>query len=264
MWGNVCNRTALGEIAARHGLRLLFDAAHAFGCGSHRDAPGGWETPEVFSFHATKVVHAFEGGAVVTDDDDLAQRLKFLVNFGFAGEDRVEHLGTNGKMSEASAAMGLSSLDALDDVLARNRSNLAAYARGLAAVPGVHLMPHAEGSGHNCHYIVIEVDRARAGLGRDELVAALRLENVFARRYFHPGCHRMQPYAGLFPRAGMTLPVTEAVGERVMVLPTGLSMDAARIGRLTDRIAGIVAQASAVRDALARCRDPRLPDFMRG
>ena len=106
-----------------------------------------------------------------------------------------------------------------------------------------------------------EVDPTKAGLTRDELISALRLENVYARRYFYPGCHRMQPYAGLNPRAGYTLPVTEAVAERVMVLPTGMAMSGHEIKRLCACIASIVRQAPAVRAAIHECKDPRLPPF---
>ena len=263
MWGNTCATHALEDIAQRHGLKLLFDAAHAFGCGTKKRAVGGYGDAEVFSFHATKCVHALEGGAIVTDDSDLAGRLRLMVNFGFSDEDTVKHLGTNGKMSEASAAMGLTSLEAMDAIIAHNRRNYAAYASGLQAIPGISLMSRRMNQQHNYHYIVTEIDAATAGLTRDELVAALRLENVVARRYFYPGCHRMQPYTGLFPQAGRTLPVTEEIARRVMVLPTGMQVSEAEVERLTSRIAAIVRQAPAVRAALTQCHDPRLPPFLR-
>lgn len=262
IWGNSCASPELRDFARRRKLKLLFDAAHAFGCEADQQPRAGFCDAEVFSFHATKCVHSFEGGAIVTDDDDLADRLRLMVNFGFAGEDAVEYLGTNGKMSEASAAMGLTSLESMDAFFTHNRRNYAAFAAGLAATPGVTLMPRSATRRHNYQYIVTEIDPERAGLTRDELVAALRLENVVARRYFHPGCHRMQPYAGLFPQAGRTLPVTEALVDKVMVLPTGLSVSQKDVDRLCSRIASIVRQAPAVRAALRQCRDPRLPPFV--
>lgn len=262
VWGNTCNTQALEEIAERHELKLLFDAAHAFGCGPRHRPVGSYGDAEVFSFHATKCVHAFEGGAIVTDDDALAGRLRLMVNFGFAGEDEVQYLGTNGKMSEACAAMGLSSIESMDDIVAHNRTNYLAYQCGLDGLSGVSLMSQDLEQRRNFHYVVAEVDAAKAGLTRDELVAALRLENVLARRYFYPGCHRMQPYAGLFPQAGSTLPVTEQVAARVIVLPTGTAISEADVHRLTSRIAGIVRHAPAVRTALAHCHDPRIPSFL--
>jgi dTDP-4-amino-4,6-dideoxygalactose transaminase len=263
MWGNTCATNALQDIAERHRIKLLFDAAHAFGCGTRQRAVGSYGDAEVFSFHATKFVHAFEGGAIVTDNGELAARLRLMVNFGFSDEDEVRHLGTNGKMSEASAAMGLTSLESMDDIIEHNRRNFEAYASGLSGVPGVTVRAKSPEHRHNYHYVITEVDEAEAGLSRDELVAALRLENVVARRYFHPGCHRMQPYAGLFPQAGRTLPVTEAVAGRVMALPTGMSVSQDDVGVLTSRIAAILRQGPAVRAALSYCRDKRVPSFLR-
>jgi dTDP-4-amino-4,6-dideoxygalactose transaminase len=263
-WGNTCETERLTAIAGRHGLNLLFDAAHAIGCGTRQRLVGSFGDAEVFSFHATKCVHAFEGGAIVTDDDELAARLRLMVNFGFAGEDEVRHLGTNGKMCEASAAMGLTSLESIDRIIEHNRRNYEAYAAGLSAIPGLALMRKRPDHRHNFQYVVIEVDEAATGLSRDEIVAALRLENVVARRYFHPGVHRMQPYRGLYPQAGRTLPVTEAVGSRVIVLPTGLAMDQVDVALLCARIAGIVRQAPGVRAALLTCEDIRMPTFLTG
>lgn len=261
VWGNNAATRRLEAIAELHGLRLLFDAAHAFGCGDADGPIGSHGDAEVFSFHATKCVHSFEGGAIVTNDTALADRLRLMVNFGFAGEDEVAYLGTNGKMSEACAAMGLTSIDSMAAIVDHNRANYAAYRAGLAGLPGIRVMALDVAGRSNFHYVVIEVDAAAAGLSRDELVAALRLENVLARRYFHPGCHRMQPYAGLFPQAGRTLPVTEQVSARVIVLPTGMSVAAADVQCLTGRIAAMVRQARAVRSALALSDDPRLPTF---
>jgi dTDP-4-amino-4,6-dideoxygalactose transaminase len=191
-----------------------------------------------------------------------------MTNFGFSDEDQVDHLGINGKMSEASAAMGLASLATLDAVDEHNRANHAAYARGLAGVPGVRLhgpAPEDEGKceRRNHHYVVTEVG-PEAGLRRDELVAALRLENVVARRYFHPGCHRMAPYRDLEPHAGRALAATEALCERVMVLPTGQALGTPDVERLCARIAAAVARAGEVRAALRISRDPRLPRFLAG
>jgi dTDP-4-amino-4,6-dideoxygalactose transaminase len=264
LWGNTCATAALEDIAHRRGLKLLFDAAHAFGCGTTNRPVGGYGDAEVFSFHATKFVHSLEGGAIVTDDADLAQRLRLMVNFGFSAEDTVSHLGTNGKMTEASAAMGLTSLEAMSGIVEHNRRNYIAYGHGIGAIPGLRLMDRNPDLHHNFHYIVVEVDEGACGLTRDQIVAALRVENVLARRYFHPGCHRMEPYAGLFPQAGRTLPVTEAVARRVIVLPTGLALTDTDVTTLTDRMGAIVRRATKVAAALRTSQDPRLPPFGRG
>ncbi len=262
LWGNTSAGQELFALARERGLKLLFDSAHAFACGD-AGIPA-MNDAEVFSFHATKCIQAFEGGAIITDDDDLARRLRLMINFGFDGEDRVEHLGTNGKMSEPAAAMGLTSLEALDRIIGHNRWNFEAYIDGIEGIPGLSLMRYNTNQRHNFQYVVTELDEERAGLTRDELVAALRLENVMARRYFCPGAHRMRPYAQLFPQAGLSLPVTEAVSKRVMILPTGMSISTADVTRLTSRIASILARGPQVRAALKECRDDRLPEFFGG
>ena len=263
LWGDYAGERELREIADEHCIALLLDSAHSFGCG--RERPGARMAchAEVFSLHATKCIHAIEGGAIVTDDDALAERLRLMVNFGFSGEDAVAYLGTNGKMSEASAAMGLTSLEAREGIFEHNRRNLDAYGEGLAGVSGVSVRARPPRDRHNHQYVVCEVHEPAAGLSRNELVSALRLENVVARRYFHPGCHRMEPYASAFPRAGAALPATEAVAERVMVLPSGLSVSRDDVARLTERIASIVRRAPEVRAALETCEDPRMPAFSR-
>jgi dTDP-4-amino-4,6-dideoxygalactose transaminase len=148
-----------------------------------------------------------------------------MINFGFAGYDTVVGLGINGKMSEAAAAMGLTGLDCLDAFVDANRRNHAAYRRGLAGLPGLALLSARAGDRTHDHYAVLEVDAAAAGLTRDELLEALHAENVLARRYFHPGCHRMEPYRSEQPDAGARLPVTEALAARVLQLPTGTAVE---------------------------------------
>jgi dTDP-4-amino-4,6-dideoxygalactose transaminase len=189
---------------------------------------GGFGRAEVLSFHATKVVHAFEGGAVVTEEDDLADRVRLMRNFGFRGYDEVVGPGTNGKMTEVSAAMGLTSLESLPALVEVNRTNHLAYRAELDGIAGLHLYEHDETEDRNHQYVVVEVDAERAGIDRDLLVEALHAENVLARRYFHPGCHRMEPYASRGFRGG-PLPVTERLTRRVMCLPTGTAVGAGEI-----------------------------------
>ena len=131
VWGRPCDIDALDEIARRRSLKLMFDAAHAFGNSYRGRMIGNFGQVEVFSFHATKFFNTFEGGAVVTNDDDLAAKIRLMTNFGFAGYDNVIYVGTNGKMPEVSAAMGLTGLESLDEFIAANRRNHAAYRAGL-------------------------------------------------------------------------------------------------------------------------------------
>jgi dTDP-4-amino-4,6-dideoxygalactose transaminase len=221
LWGRPCAIDPLQAIADRHKLTLMFDAAHAFGCTYGGRKIGNFGRAEVFSFHATKFFNTFEGGAITTNDDELAAKIRLMTNFGFAGYDKVVHIGTNGKMNEVSAAMGLTSLQSVGDFIAVNERNHRAYSRGLAAIPGMRLCAFDEREQNNFQYVVVEYTPAPNGLGRDELVRALWSENVMARKYFWPGCHRMEPYLTLYPEAAARLPRTEEVAARLLVLPTG-------------------------------------------
>jgi dTDP-4-amino-4,6-dideoxygalactose transaminase len=224
VWGRPCAVDALTQIARKHKLKLLFDAAHAMACSHGGRMIGNFGDAEVLSFHATKFLNTFEGGAILTNDDELNAKVRLMKNFGFAGYDNVIYLGTNGKMNEVSAAMGITGLESLDEFIAVNRRNYDCYRKELARIPGVDLMQYDGRERGNYQYVVAEVDAERAGISRDELVKVLHAENVLARRYFYPGCHRMEPYRSLFPNAGVLLPNTERVASRVLVLPTGTSV----------------------------------------
>lgn len=252
LWGQACDTDALAEIAQRHNLKLLFDAAHAFGCSHGERMIGGFGDAEVFSFHATKFFNTFEGGAVMTDDDDLAARVRLMKNFGFSSYDEVSYVGTNGKMTEVAAAMGLTSLESLDEFIAVNRGNYEQYRENLSGVPGVRLLEYDESERLNYQYVVVEVEEGAAGLSRDEMVRLLWAENVFARRYFYPGCHRMEPYRTRYPRAGLMLPVTERLAGRVMTLPTGTAVGGEQIATICRIIRLAVSQGKAVHRRLSR------------
>ena len=245
-WGRACDIGALEAIARRRNLRLLFDAAHAFACTYKGKAIGGFGRCEVFSFHATKFFNTFEGGAVLTNDDDLAEKMRLMRNFGFHGNDNVIYIGTNGKMTEVCAAMGLTSLESVDEFMQTNRRNYQAYHHGLDGIPGISLMQYDGSERANYQYIVVEVDEREAGLMRDTLVEVLRAENVLARRYFFPGCHRMEPYRWYLRHAALVLPATEALCRRVMVLPNGTSVDEQAVEKICEVVQRAVASAEAV------------------
>lgn len=228
LWGRGAPVEALQAIADEHGLQLMFDAAHAFGCSHGGRMIGGFGRAEVLSFHATKFFNTFEGGAIVTNDDELAETMRLMRNFGFAGFDNVIHPGTNGKMIEVCAAMGLVNLDYIETVIEANRRNWMAYRNALAGIPGLRLMPYDEAARNNFQYVILEVDPGCRAT-RDELVDELHRHNVLARKYFWPGCHRMKPYRDLQPHAGLMLPSTEAVAARVIVMPTGTTLSEQQI-----------------------------------
>ena len=254
LWGSVCDAGALGEIAARRGIPLVFDAAQAFAV-SHEGRPvGTFGTAEVFSFHATKVLNTFEGGAITTNDDRLANTLTKMRNFGFVGADRVAVDGLNAKMSEPCAAMGLASLPGLPGIIAANRAIDAHYREALADIPGLRLVPSPPGS--NFHYLVAEVDQAAFGLSRDALLYALHTEGVFARRYYYPGCHRTAPFLSADTDP---LPVTEAMGRRILQLPTGTAVTTGEVDAIAALLRECHAQAPAITERLKASKPLNFP-----
>lgn len=250
LWGRTCDVERLDDIARAHGLRVLYDASHAFGC-SHRGRPiGSFGSAEVFSFHATKFVNTFEGGAIVTNDGELADKIRLMRNFGFADYDHVIYIGTNGKMSEVAAAMGITSLESLDEFVAVNHQNYLRYREAFEGLQGVRMLSYDETESCNFQYAVLEIDESEAGLTRDQLQALLWAERVMARRYFYPGCHRMEPYRTYFPNAGLQLRNTELLAGRVLTLPTGTAVGPDDIATIAGIIRLAVSHSDHVRELL--------------
>ena len=232
VWGRPCAPEALTRVAKRHGLKLLFDAAHAFGCSHRGRMIGNYGDAEMLSFHATKVFNTAEGGAVVTNNGELAQKMRYMKDFGFAGYDNVIHLGVNGKMNELCAALGLTNLESFEKFVAVNRRNYECYRKELARLPGLFLVEYDPAEKNNWQYVVVEVDGEKSGVSRDDLVSLLHRHGVLARKYFWPGCHRMEPYRSRYPRAGLRLSETERIASQVLVLPTGTGVTPSDIARI--------------------------------
>lgn len=260
LWGRPCDIRRLEEIAKREEIHLILDAAHAFGCSYEGQMIGRFGNAEVFSFHATKVFHTFEGGAVTTDDDDLAGRLKAMRNFGFTAFDKVEMIGTNAKMSEMCAAMGLANLQSIDHLIEQNRLGFRVYERDLEGTPGLFLRRREDEEKTNYQYICVDVEEKSVGLTRDEILKALHAERVIARRYFYPGTHAMEPYRSLYPEAGRKLPATTEIINRTLLLPGGAEMSASEIHKICDLLRFIGANAAEIRAALAARNEDGLGD----
>lgn len=236
LFGRSCPVDQLAELARRHKLRLLYDAAHAFGCSAGGRMIGSFGDAEVFSFHATKFFNSLEGGAIVTNSDSLAAKMRMMRNFGFSGYDRVDCIGTNGKMNEFSAAVGLTSFESLPAVIDANERNYHRYLKDLAGVPGITIIDYPREEKCNFQYVVLKIDDKAAHLSRDRLCGILWAENVIARRYFSPGCHRMEPYKSCRSACATGLPVAERLSDNLLSLPTGTNMSCREIDTLCDVI----------------------------
>jgi dTDP-4-amino-4,6-dideoxygalactose transaminase len=251
VWGRPCAVEELTSIAARHNLKLLYDAAHAFGSSYDGKMVGNFGSAEVFSFHATKFFNTLEGGAVVTNDDELAGRIRLMTNFGFKNYDTVKYLGTNAKMNEISAAMGLTGLESLDEFISVNHHHYKSYQRLLAGLPGIKMIEYDEAEKNNYQYIVIEIDEAVTHVSRDAINDILHAENVLSRRYFYPGCHQMEPYISNFPDAGLSLKETEKLTLKVLQLPTGTAVGDLEVNRICELISFILLNADKIRERMA-------------
>ena len=219
-FGRPCDVAPLQDIADRYKIPLIFDAAHAFGCTYEGAKIGSFGDAEVFSFHATKVINCFEGGAITTNDPDLALTCRQMRNFGI-DRGQVENLGINAKMSEVHAAMGLCSLEVYPSFAGGGRALWEMYQRRLKHIPGICLYLPSD----NYHYVVMEVKR-----GRDFLWQYLHDHDILARRYFNPGCHHLPPYANTFPTP--LLSETNQLCNHILCLPTGQQMTLGDVDRV--------------------------------
>lgn len=232
LWGGACNPKALTEVAEANGVQLYFDSAHAFGCTVDGVSIGNFGRAEVFSFHATKILSATEGGCICTNDDELAARLRNIRSSYGAGKPVNVVKTANGRMSEAQAAIALMSLE---DFAANQKNNEALYwlyETKLKAIPGLHLVRPTGVSFSNYQYLVCSVDEREFGLPRDLLMELLKAENVVARRYFYPGVHRSIPYAQELPQYLDRLPNTDSICASCIQFPIGALVSAQSVERI--------------------------------
>ena len=219
VYGNPCHHEALQKIADTYGLKLFYDAAHVFGVRKDGVSVCNWGDLSMLSFHATKVFNTFEGGALVTSDENLKKRIDFLKNFGFANEVTVVAPGSNGKMDEFRAAYGLLQLKRVDGEIAKRRKVAERYRTELADVPGLKMLYDLPGVTHNYAYFPVLVDEARYGMSRDALYDKLKASNIYSRRYFYPLCSDFPTYRGLPSAAPANLPVATDVAQKILCLP---------------------------------------------
>eukprot|EP01102_Stenamoeba_stenopodia_P021599 TRINITY_DN874_c0_g1_i1.p1 TRINITY_DN874_c0_g1~~TRINITY_DN874_c0_g1_i1.p1 ORF type:complete len:418 (+),score=112.03 TRINITY_DN874_c0_g1_i1:238-1491(+) len=260
LWGVVNNVEELEAIAKKHNLKLFFDAAHAFGCSYKGKKVGNFGDCEVYSFHATKFFNSFEGGAIATNDDELARKIKLMRNFGFVGYDNVQYIGTNGKMVEIVAAGGLVNFKKLSYFVQLNKANYEEYRNGLSGIPGIKVFAYdSPDCEYNYQYVVLEVDEEKFGMKRDQLVCLLTAENLSARRYFYPGCHNMEPYRSINDPKNVEhlLPETVSLCSKVICVPNGTSITPEQIRLACDVIRFAQSHANELKDRVPFDIEPK-------
>lgn len=256
VFGTPCDVVALEHLARRRALRLVYDAAHAFGVSTRGRGIGTWGDLGVFSFHATKIFHTAEGGAVVGRDPALFERVASLRNFGIRNEDEVEGVGINGKMSELHAAVGLALLGRIDDEIAARGRLQAHYRLRLAAIDGIRLPAVLVAAESNHAYLPIEIDADRFGLSRDQVRRALLFDHIAARQYFSPLCSENAAYRHLPSAAPERLPTARRIAGRVLCLPLYGDLGLDGVDRIADALAALHAAAPAIRSRLQAARAP--------
>ncbi|QIJ04075.1 UDP-4-amino-4-deoxy-L-arabinose--oxoglutarate aminotransferase [Shewanella baltica] len=217
-YSNPCDVEAIQKIADNYGLKVIYDAAHAFGVNYKGESLLKWGDLSILSFHATKVFNTFEGGAIISPDAKTKQRIDRLKNFGIADELTVTAPGINGKMSEINAAFGLVQLKHIDDAMAQRQAVDSRYRSELAEVTGITLYQHDINSNSNFSYFPILVE-AEYPLSRDELYEKLKTNGILSRRYFYPLISNMPMYRGLPTADTLYLPLANALAEKVLCLP---------------------------------------------
>lgn len=217
-YSNPCDVEAIQKIADNYGLKVIYDAAHAFGVNYKGESLLKWGDLSILSFHATKVFNTFEGGAIISPDAKTKQRIDRLKNFGIADELTVTAPGINGKMSEINAAFGLVQLKHIDDAMAQRQAVDSRYRSELAEVTGITLYQHDINANSNFSYFPIIVE-AEYPLSRDELYEKLKANGILSRRYFYPLISNMPMYRGLPTADAVHLPLANALAEKVLCLP---------------------------------------------
>ena len=219
VYGNPCDVNAIKEIADTYGLKVIYDAAHAFNVDINGNSILNFGDMSVLSFHATKVFNTIEGGAIICNDEATKKRIDYLKNFGFAGETKVIAPGINAKMNELQAAYGLLQLNHVNEAIENRKQIADLYRELLKDVKGISHQNDIEGVKHNHAYFPIFVDHKQYSLTRDELYEKLQQNNIYGRRYFYPLISQFPTYSGLPSASAENLPKAEHVTKQVICLP---------------------------------------------
>lgn len=219
VYGNPCNIEEIQRIADIYGLRVIYDAAHAFGVRKNKQSILNWGDLSILSFHATKVYNTIEGGAIICQDENTKQRIDLLKNFGFINEVTVVEPGINAKMNEIQAAYGLLQLKYVDEYISRRKDVAERYRQLLADVKGIITISDMEGVDYNYAYFPVLVNTKAYGISRDDLYLKLQEYDIFGRRYFYPLISEFPTYKGLPSAKTDNLPVATQVAKEIICLP---------------------------------------------
>ncbi|VEN73027.1 dTDP-4-amino-4,6-dideoxy-D-glucose transaminase [Candidatus Desulfarcum epimagneticum] len=236
IYGHPCRVRRIKKIADAHHLKLLYDAAHAFGVKVGRTSIFNFGDLSMASFHATKIFNTAEGGALITDDGRLKKEMDCFKNFAFENEISVKGHGINGKMNEIQAALGLLQLQHIDEQIKKSRLVACRYRKGLADVSGIKFPDDMKDVAHNYSYFPVLVNEAEYGLSRDGLCHHLRNHHIYARRYFYPLVSRFPFYHRLPGAKESNLPVAEKISGRVLCLPLYPDLDFGAVDRIVNTI----------------------------
>lgn len=236
VYGNPCDTQRIQEIADKYGLKVIYDAAHAFGVEMNGESVLNAGDMSTLSFHATKVYNTIEGGALICHDEKTKQRIDYLKNFGFAGETTVVAPGINGKMDEVRSAYGLLNLKQVDAAIEARRQVAVCYREALRDVKGIRVMEDIQGVRHNYAYFPIFIDAGEYGMTRDELYFKMKEKNVLGRRYFYPLISEFSTYRGLESARPENLSVSHRFADSVICLPMYHNLSESDINRIIETI----------------------------
>lgn len=236
VYGNPCNLDKFEKVSNTYGLKLIYDAAHAFGVKVNDKSILHFGDLSVLSFHATKTFNTIEGGAIVCHDEKMKQRIDFLKNFGFANETTVIAPGINAKMNEIQAAYGLLQLKRIDGYFLKRRSIALKYRELLYGIPGIKFLDDIQDVKHTYSYFPILIEKEKFGIGRDELYEKLKSNNINGRRYFYPLISQFPTYRGLISAQPDNLPIATRIAEQVICLPIYPNLETSKIKEITNII----------------------------
>lgn len=236
VYGNPCDTQRIQEIADKYGLKVIYDAAHAFGVEVNGESVLNAGDMSTLSFHATKVYNTIEGGALICHDEQTKKRIDYLKNFGFAGETTVIAPGINGKMDEVRAAYGLLNLKQVDAAIEARHQVAVRYRESLRDVKGIRVMEDIPGVRHNYAYFPIFIDAEEYGMTRDELYFKMKEQDVLGRRYFYPLISEFSTYRGLESARPGNLPVAHHFADCVICLPMYAGLTNEEVDRILSSI----------------------------